>query len=157
MIPNMILLHFVGKNLDPDKVTKVIGIEPYLDRCQGEPLNPDNPVGRKARVGLWELCIEGRQRPDLLLKNFTDKLRPYRKALAAIRTWKEVNRSRSYVSIVVNPSKNVARCVVGLRAKDVQFWSTLGFDISVSCWMPGLGQARFGPSRKHKAQQKKIR
>ncbi len=157
LIPSLIIFHFSGKILDPDKVTKTIGIEPCWQGWRGDKIFPNRPRSRRAKMGTWSIYIEGRQKPDLLLTKFTNMLRPYRKVLAAIRSWKTVDKKLSYVEVVVSPSEKVAIFAICLRAKDQQFWGSLGFDISVNCWIPGWDRVQPKLSRKRKTQKKKIR
>jgi hypothetical protein len=158
LIPTRIFLYLVGRNLNPDKVTETMGVEPYDQRRRGEPLNPDKPDGKRASTGVWEVCIEGRQRPDQLLKKFTEMAKPFRKALAAVRSWKSVSKTQSDVTIWIEPPEDYAINKIRLRAKDLEFWGSLGFDIHINSWMPGWWKFdRSKPGRKRKTPKKKTR
>jgi hypothetical protein len=157
LIPSTIYLSFCGKNLDPDKVSETIGFEPCMQTRRGEKMYPDYPRSRIATRGAWTIWIKGNQKPGLLLTKFTNMLRPYRKALATVRSWKTVDKKLSYVEISIHPSEKVAIFATCIRPKDQQFWSSLGFDISVQCWIPGWDRVQPEPNRKCKTPKKKSR
>ena len=48
----------VGDAVDPDEVSKVLGLVPSRTVRKGEPLIPNNPRRRISDVGIWELSLD---------------------------------------------------------------------------------------------------
>jgi hypothetical protein len=138
---DFIVLAFSGKKLDPDKITKITGIEPdtrakkgsfsiaseFLSRCY-----PKYP--KKSKNGYWTVGMSQRKGIEAQFSEITKKFKKCHDSLIEIMSWDSIEQA--YIEIVVKPSAKDGIYSCRLRAKDLEFWSSIGIDVVYSCWVP---------------------
>ena len=121
-----------GKNLDPQKITQTLGIEPdnWAKR--------DDHFGKnkKCKQGFW--ALEGgssKLRFDTKLKKILNKILPVKHRLTKlINENKDIQRI--YLDIAVMPPENTAIAEYNFEADLLNEFTSLGIDIAFSIHMP---------------------
>jgi hypothetical protein len=125
-----VCFNIVGRNLDPSKVTRLLGIMPD-DMCKrGDTFGKK----RKAKQGYWSL--EGRPRNTRLetqLKNIMERIKHIEPQLKSVIRRKEVEQA--YLTFAVEPSENVNVAGYCLKADLLNKFTSLGIDIAFSIHM----------------------
>jgi hypothetical protein len=125
-------LNIVGKNLDPDKITQAIGVEPDSCGKRGEPMTYGD--GKK-KQGYWTIC---RQRSNATyetqFKNIIKRIEPHQKRLRHIIAGKDVYQA--YLEIAVRPLAKYPVSKYEFKAELLDMFMSMGVDIGLSVWIP---------------------
>lgn len=123
-----VYLRIAGKHLDPDKVSKALGILPDGSGKLGEPFGRN----RKCKQGYW--CLE--QGPatwrletqmKAMLKRITPARHKLRKLISEDRTIKE-----AYLQLAFAPPKGIANACYCFDAELISEFTSMGLDIALS-------------------------
>ena len=60
-----VALRIIGDDLDPDEITKLLGVPPTIAEKKGDRITGKNPGYRIARSGMWRLRTRDRQPESL--------------------------------------------------------------------------------------------
>jgi hypothetical protein len=126
-----IYLTISGKHLDPEKVSKVLGILPDDRGKLGEPCG----MNRKRKQGYWSL--EGgpsNWRIETQLKNILNRIRPIKYQLKKLIK-EEKTIKRAYLTISVEPPRGFANACYCFNSKLINEFTSLGIDIELSIYM----------------------
>ncbi|MCF7957954.1 MAG: DUF4279 domain-containing protein [Phycisphaerae bacterium] len=147
-----VVLRLWHKDLDPEKISDELGIEPDDAWWRGPLLDENgNPIINKetgkpyARdYGQWNLCSTVRGNTLLVtrIRNILEQLRPKKKILR--RILKEVNAD---LDIAVEPHKDLAIAGYTFPADVLNEITSLGIDIHFSIHIPQycIGSATLNP------------
>ena len=127
-----VVLRLVGSDLDPDKITRSLGLEPASAQ-------PAASLGREFKRiynttdGHW--CLDSRLRTSATLQNqledIAKQIRPKRRALRAI-----LKNVEADVNIAVEPHDQWATCSYLFSAEVISEFTSLGIDICFSIHDP---------------------
>lgn len=123
-----VTLNIVGKNLDPDKVSAVLGIQPDDWARRGEPFGKN----KKTEQGYWTLeggpstwRIETQVRS--ILKRITSVKNLLRRLIGEDETVEQ-----AYLTIAVMPPRGIAVAGYCVNAEVINEFTSLGIDIALS-------------------------
>jgi hypothetical protein len=124
-------LNIVGKNLNPDEITKMLGIQPDDSFQQGESFGKN----KRTKQGCWTLegCPEGAPF-GVQLENLITRIEPVRDKLKKIIESKDVEQA--YLTIGVQPPDEVWIAGYCFDAELINKFTSLGIDIALSLHMP---------------------
>lgn len=121
-------LTIAGKKLDPEKVTKVLGILPDDRGKLGEPCGKN----RKCKQGYWSL--EGGPttwRIETQMKNILKRISPVKHQLRKLIREDETVK-RAYLTIAFAPPRGIPNACYCFSAKLINEFTSLGIDIALS-------------------------
>ncbi|MBN2181034.1 MAG: DUF4279 domain-containing protein [Sedimentisphaerales bacterium] len=119
-----------GKNLDPVKMTQILGVNPNKWVMRGEPLGSNNK--KKCKQGLWILeSGPPTWRFETKLKKILNKIEPIKHRL---RKLIEENNDiqRAYLDIAVMPPEDCLIAGYSFRADLLNEFTSLGIDVELS-------------------------
>jgi hypothetical protein len=135
---DFIMLSFAGKKLDPNRITKITGIEPNAKaKKDGFSGGLDYASGRfpkrriKSKTGYWIISPQSKQKIEDQFVALTKKFKRRCDILAKVMTLDSIEEA--YIEVVIRPSRKYATYSCRLRAKDLEFWSSMGIDVIYSC------------------------
>ena len=119
-----------GKNLDPDKVTEMLGINPDNWAIRGEPLSPNNK--KKCKQGFWALeSGPSHWLFETKLRKILNKIVPVKHRLRKlIEENKDVQHI--YLDIGVMPPENSFVAHYSFGADLLNQFTSIGIDIDIS-------------------------
>ena len=131
-----VFLTILAKDLDPDVVTKSLGIEPdsswrrgFIKDKEGNIIKDRNGKRRKSSVGGWilEAHVHENSSFEARMSNILEQIRPKKKVLKQI-----LKKSIATLTIVIEPHNQVCtRCIL-LPAGTLNEFTSLGIDIEFS-------------------------
>lgn len=128
-----VYLIVAGKNLEPDRVSKALGILPDSSGKRGEPYRRN----RKSKQGFW--CLEQGPttwRLETQMKAMLKRIAPVRhrlrKLIRADETIKE-----AYLQLAFAPPRRVANACYCFDAKLINEFTSMGLDIALSIQIIG--------------------
>jgi hypothetical protein len=143
-------LHLVGKKLDPDEVTKLVGMQPDHSGRRGELISRKR---KKRFYGFWSLWSNHSSgRIETQLKEIAKKIEPVRNRLR--KALKSQYVEKAYVDIGVEPSSDVAIANYYLDGELLNQFTSLGIDIEFSVWVPGVAEATIEEYLRKEAKRK---
>jgi hypothetical protein len=123
-----VFLTIAGKNLDPEKLTKVLGIIPDNRGKLGEPCGKN----RKCKQGYW--TIEGgpsNLRIETQMKNILKRIKPVReKFKKLIKEDKSVREA--HLKIAFETPEGIPNACYCYNSKLINEFTSLGIDIALS-------------------------
>jgi hypothetical protein len=123
-----VTLNIVGKNLDPDKVSAVLGIQPDDWAGRGEPFGKN----KKTKQGYWTL--EGGPstwRIETQMRNILKTITPVKHRLRRLIEEDEIVE-QAYLTIAVMPPRGIAVAGYCFSAEVINEFTSLGIDIALS-------------------------
>ena len=122
-----------GKNLDPVKITRSLGLEPDWSSVPGEVFRGKSGKVYKYPIGTW--CIASRLRRNSSLENHVkdliDQIQPKKNTLLRI-----LKNAKGELTIAVRPHKEVANANYYFPAELIREFTSLGIDIHFSFYDP---------------------
>jgi len=123
-----VFLSFTGKNLDPEKVTEVLGIVPDGRGKLGEPCGKN----RKCKQGYW--TIEGgptNLRIETQMKNILKRIRPVKNRIKKLIKEDKTIRE-AHLKIAFAPPEGIPNACYCYNSKLINEFTSLGIDIALS-------------------------
>lgn len=123
-----VFLTIAGKNLDPEKVTNVLGMLPDNRGKLGEPCGKN----RKCKQGIWTL--EGgptNWRIETQMKNILKRIGPVMKRLKKLIKEDKTVRY-AYLKIAFAPPEGIPNACYCFNSKLINEFTSLGIDIALS-------------------------
>jgi hypothetical protein len=123
-----IFLTVAGKNLDPEKITKVLGILPDDRGKLGEPSGKN----RKCKQGYW--TIEGgpsNWRIETQMKHILKRIGPVRNRLKKLIK-EDKTIKRAYLTIAFETPEGIPNACYCYNSKLINEFTSLGIDIALS-------------------------
>jgi hypothetical protein len=121
-------LTVAGKNLDPEKVTKILGIMPDDRGKLGEPCGKN----RKCKQGYW--TIEGgpsNLRIDTQMKNILKRIKPVRQKFKKFIK-EDKSKREAYLKIAFETPEGIPNACYCYNSKLINEFTSLGIDIALS-------------------------
>lgn len=128
---DFIQLVFYGKKLNPDEITRIIGLEPFNSARKGD---QSKYGSRRAKTGFWNFHCNSQKDIHEQFSFFTKKFRKKEQKLQKVINSQSIDQA--LVELIIEPPEDFGRYVVVLNAKEVEFWGSLGFKISIILWNP---------------------
>jgi hypothetical protein len=134
-----------GRSLDPEKLSKVLGMPPDSYGKRGEPDSPNSK--RKCKAGFWSLESDQwnwrlETQMESILKRITpvkEKLRRFLKENASVE--------RAYLLIAISPPGGHTSIHYGFPSDLIAAFASLGFDIVFAIYFydtPVSGEGKNG-------------
>ena len=120
-----------GKNLDPDKITRQVQIEPDHCHINGERISSK----RLCQQGVW--WLQGRPEDasfDVQMQSILERIRPVKETLMNIISWPEVEDAN--LTVACEPHPDVAIAGYCFDAAILNEFTSLGIDFAFSIHMP---------------------
>ena len=140
-----VCLTLAGKNLDPEKVTKALGIPPDDRAKRGEPRSTNRK--KKCKQGYWSLDGgSSKWRVETQMTNILKRLSPVKRRLRLLlKEDKDVKRAD--LTIAIMPPAGVLAAQYRLNAELVDEFASLGVDIKLSIHVLGEVDDLFGGNK----------
>lgn len=135
-----VFLTIAGKNLDPEKVTKVLGILPENRGKLGKPSGKN----RKCKQGYW--TIEGgpsNWRIETQMKNILKRIGPVKNRLKKLIKGDE-NVREANLKIAFAPPKGIPNACYCFNSKLINEFTSLGINIALSIHIIAEWEKIFG-------------
>lgn len=128
-----VTLTLSGRRLDPEQVTRLLGVCPDSSCCRGDRFGKN----KKAARGYW--VIEGRpakSRLETQARSVLQRIEPVRREFRSLVEHPDVELA--YVTFAIMPSDHVAVASYYLPEDVISGFSTLGVGMEVSIHIPGV-------------------
>lgn len=134
-----VFLTLWAKDLDPDSVTKALGIVPDSTCIRGLLKDKDGKIvgkngrARRVPVGLWILDarVHGNSTLETRIRSILEHVKPKKKALRRV-----LNKVNAELNIVVEPHRDVVCRSIRFPAGILNEFSSLGIDIEFCVDIP---------------------
>lgn len=136
----LVFLHLWGKELNPDKITQVLGIKPDWLRRRGVEKGPNGKVIRdrngklrKSAFGRWFIESHVHENSGIVsrIEDILKQIRPKKRQLRRI-----LKETRAELTIVVEPPRDLATYSYILPASLLNEFTSLGIDIEITVDIP---------------------
>ncbi len=116
-----------GRSLDPEKLSKVLGIRPDSYCKRGEPDSPNSK--RKCKAGFWSLeSDQSNWRIETQMESILKRIAPVKEKLRRFLK-EEANVERAYLLIALCPTAGHTSIHYGFPSELMAAFSCLGFDV----------------------------
>jgi hypothetical protein len=143
---SFVRITMTGKRLDPEKISKAIGIAPDIAGKLGDPVAPNSE--RRCKQGHWN--IESGQlnwRPETQMKSLLRRVAPVKERLRKLIR-EDATIQKAYVAIALEPPSLLA---VGYYFPSdlIGEFTSLGLDVNLLIYLLGTkrGEGRRGSSK----------
>lgn len=125
-------LRLVGKNLDPDKITEQLGLEPNSAERRGKIKGKSGETYNR-KSGYWNLSSRLRRNATLQnhVKDILEQIKPKKRTLRRM-----LGECYGVLNIAVQPHEELANVGYTFPASLLVEFVSLGFDIRLSFYMP---------------------
>ena len=141
-----VYLTIAGKNLDPEKVTKVLGVLPDNRGKLGEPCSKN----RKCKQGYW--TIEGGSsnwRIETQMKNILKRIEPVRNRIKKLINEDKTVRE-AHLKIAFETPEEIPNACYCYNSKLINEFTSLGIDIALSIHIPAEWEKVFSKCTRKK-------
>ncbi|HUW20063.1 MAG TPA: DUF4279 domain-containing protein [Sedimentisphaerales bacterium] len=132
----LVVLRLCGKNLDADKITEALGLEPDSAQSSANLRKENEKVVYNTPYGHWNLCSKLRRSATLQnqARDILARIKPKRKTLGLLLKELEAD-----LNIAVEPHEDLVIAAYSFPAEIISGFTSLGIDIRFSVHIPRKG------------------
>ena len=130
----LVVLRLYGKNLDADRITKVLGLEPHSAQSSANFRKEIEKLVYNTPYGHWNLCSRLRRNATLQnqARDILEQIKPKKKILRLL-----LKNFEGDLNIAVEPHEDLVIAAYSFPAEIISGFTLLGIDIRFSVHIPG--------------------